>query len=117
MKTLIEKLLKLIDKAEHLNWTVKKMNLDRENLVNLEQWKNSKKESKFSDYLKVLSFNDLINESDSLMNQLKRSEKSEDLFSKSRVMINEFALRLEKESKNLAESVKDLKKTIEDKLH
>lgn len=93
------------------------MNIDGENLVNLDQWKNAKREGNFSDYLKVLSFNDLINESDSLMDQLKRSEEVEDLFSKTRVMMSEFTLRLEKESKHLAESVKDLKKSIEDKLH
>ncbi|MEA9357104.1 hypothetical protein SHI21_12840 [Bacteriovorax sp. PP10] len=93
------------------------MNIDGENLVRLDQWKNQKREGNFSDYLKVLSFNDLINESDSLMDQLKRSEEVEDLFSKTRVMMNEFTLRLEKESRHLADSVKDLKKSIEDKLH
>ena len=93
------------------------MNIDGENLVSLDQWKNQKREGNFSDYLKVLSFNDLMNESDSLMDQLKRSEEMEDLFSKTRVMMNEFTHRLEKESRHLAESVKDLKKQIEDKLH
>ena len=93
------------------------MNIDGENLVSLDQWKNTKREGNFSDYLKVLSFNDLMNESDSLMDQLKRSEEVEDLFSKTRVMMNEFTNRLEKESKHLADSVKDLKKQIEDKLH
>ena len=58
-----------------------------------------------------------MNESDSLMDQLKRSEEMDDLFSKTRVMMNEFTNRLEKESKHLADSVKDLKKQIEDKLH
>ncbi|NOT78897.1 MAG: hypothetical protein HOP07_07815 [Bacteriovoracaceae bacterium] len=93
------------------------MNIDGENLVSLDDWKNHKKESNFSDYLKVLSFNDLMNESDSLMNQIKKSDEMDDLFSKTKLMMNEFTSRLEKESKNLAESVKDLKKQIEDKLH
>ena len=93
------------------------MNIDGENLVSLDQWKSQKRERNFSDYLKVLSFNDLMNESDSLMDQLKRSEEMDDLFSKTRVMMNEFTNRLEKESKHLADSVKDLKKQIEDKLH
>ncbi|AUN97226.1 hypothetical protein DOM21_15530 [Bacteriovorax stolpii] len=93
------------------------MNIDGENLVSLDQWKTQKREGNFSDYLKVLSFNDLMNESDSLMDQLKRSEEMDDLFSKTRVMMNEFTNRLEKESKHLADSVKDLKKQIEDKLH
>ena len=92
------------------------MNIDGENLVSLDQWKNKKREGNFSDYLKVLSFNDLINESDSLMGQLKRNEEQDDVFTKTRVMLNEFTLRLEKESKQLSNSVKDLKKSIEDKI-
>lgn len=93
------------------------MNIDGENLVSLDDWKNHKKESNFSDYLKVLSFNDLMNESDNLMNQIKKSDEMDDLFSKTKLMMNEFTSRLEKESKSLAESVKDIKKQIEDKLH
>ena len=93
------------------------MNIDGENLVILDQWKNAKREGSFSEYLKVLSFNDLINESDSLMNQLKRNEKTEDLFTKSRMMLNEFTVRLERESRNLAVTVKDIKKSIEEKIY
>jgi hypothetical protein len=92
------------------------MNTESENLVNLDQWKNHKRENSFSDYLKVLSFNDLMNESNELLDQIKRSEEG-DLFSKTRVIMNEFTSRLEKESRHLAESVKDFKKQIEDKLH
>ncbi|MGZ3790160.1 MAG: hypothetical protein ACXVLQ_16625 [Bacteriovorax sp.] len=94
------------------------MNTESDNLVSLDQWKNNKRDNSFSDYLKVLSFNDLMSESNELMDQIKRSEnEGADLFSKTRVMMNEFTHRLEKESKLLAESVKDLKKQIEDKLH
>lgn len=91
--------------------------MDGDNLVNLDQWKNTKREGNFSDYLKVLSFNDLMNESNSLMDQIKRSEEVDDLFSKTKVMMNEFTLRLEKESKQLSVKVSDLKKSLEDKLH
>lgn len=97
------------------------MNTESENLVSLDQWKNKKieciRDASFSDYLKVLSFNDLMNESNELMDQIKRSDEGDDLFSKTRVIMNEFTNRLERESKHLAESVKDLKKQIEDKLH
>lgn len=93
------------------------MNTDSENLVNLDQWKSRKRDANFSDYLKVLSFNDLMNESNELMDQLKRSDDGIDLLGKTRVIMNEFTYRLEKESKHLAESVKDFKKQIEDKLH
>lgn len=92
------------------------MNTESENLVNLDQWKNQKRDTNFSDYLKVLSFNDLMNESNAIMDQIK-SDEGDDIFSKTRVIMNEFTHRLEKESKHLAESVKDLKKQIEDKLH
>jgi 5-bromo-4-chloroindolyl phosphate hydrolysis protein len=93
------------------------MNTESDNLVRLDQWKNSKRDSSFSDYLKVLSFNDLMNESTDLLDQMRKSEESDNLFSKTRVMMNEFTHRLEKESRHLADSVKDLKKQIEDKLH
>lgn len=92
------------------------MNINGENLVNLDQWKSQKREGNFSDYLKVLSFSDLMSESNSLVDQMKKSEEVEDIFSKTKVMMNEFTHRLEKESKYLANSVKDLKKSIEDKL-
>jgi hypothetical protein len=96
---------------------MKNMNLDGENLVRLDEWKNNKRDSSFSDYLKVLSFNDLMNESNQLMDQMKRSDELGDIFSKTKLMMNEFTERLEKESKHLSDSVKDLKKQIEDKLH
>ena len=93
------------------------MNTESDNLVSLDQWKHHKRENNFSDYLKVLSFNDLMNESNELMDQIKKSDEGDDIFSKTRVIMNEFTHRLEKESKHLAESVKDLKRQIEDKLH
>lgn len=92
------------------------MEIERENLVSLDDWKNQKRDSSFSDYLKVLSFNDLMNESNELIDQMKRSDEGNDLFSKTRVIMNEFSFRLEKESKHLANSVKDFKKQLEDKL-
>jgi hypothetical protein len=91
------------------------MNTEQDNLVNLDQWKNHKRDNNFSAYLKVLSFHDLVNESTELMSQIK--ENDEDLFSKTRSIMNEFTHRLERESRHLAESVKELKKQIEDKLH
>lgn len=95
------------------------MNTEQDNLVSLDQWKNHKtdfkRDNSFSDYLKVLSFHDLMNESAEIMNQLKHDD--EDLFTKTRSIMNEFTVRLERESRHLADSVKELKKQIEDKLH
>ncbi len=93
------------------------MNIESDNLVNLDKWKSIKKEDSFSEYLKVLSFNDLLNESNELAERMNKSEDESDLFSKTRLMMNEFTNRLERESKNLAGSVKELKKHLEDKLH
>lgn len=84
------------------------------NLVNLDEWKNLKRENSFSDYLKVLNFNDLVNESNALLNEIKSQEPGQDLISKTKLMMNEFATRLEKESKHLAEAVFDLKKNFDD---
>ena len=91
--------------------------MDGENLVNLDQWKNQKREGSFSDYLKVLSFSDLMNESNSLVDQIKRNDGVEEIYSKTKLMMNEFTTRLEKESRHFSDSVRDLKKSIEDKLH
>lgn len=93
------------------------MNLESENIVDLNEWKTNKKDSNFSSYLKVLSFNELMNESNELMTQMKDNEPVDDIFTKTKLMMNEFTMRLEKESRHLAEQVKDLKKQIEDKLH
>ena len=106
----------LLDKLSNLKGILE-MEIDRKNLVELDQWKNQKRNSDFSNYLKILSFNDLMNESDNLINQMKKSNEIEDLFSKTRLMMNEFSNRLEKRSKHLSNSVKDLKKSIEDRLH
>jgi hypothetical protein len=93
------------------------MNTERENLVSMDDWKNLKKDACFSDYLKVLSFNDLMIESNFLVNQMKENEETDDFFSKTKLMMSEFSHRLEKESKHLAHSVKDFKNKLEDKLH
>jgi len=55
---------------------------DNGNLVSLDEWKNHKRENNFSDYLKVLSFSDLVNESNALINDIKDEENGQDLLSK-----------------------------------
>jgi hypothetical protein len=85
------------------------------NLVSLEEWKNTKKDNCFSDYLKVLNFSDLVTESNALINEIKDQDSGNDLISKTKLMMNEFATRLEKESKHLADTVFDMKKNIDNK--
>jgi 5-bromo-4-chloroindolyl phosphate hydrolysis protein len=91
-------------------------NNNRPNLVSLDQWKHDKRESSFSSYLKVLSFNDLVNESNHLASEIKRQAAADHLLSKTKLMMNELTHRLERESKMLAHSVIDLKKQIEDRM-
>lgn len=85
------------------------------NITELANWKSKKVENSFSEYLKVLSFNELMNESEHLIEEMKKDQSSLDLFTRTKVMMNEFTDRLEKESRQLAMSVKDLKKDIENK--
>ena len=92
------------------------MNTERDNVVNFDEWKTNRGDTSFSDYLKVLSFSDLMNESNELMDQINRNKEREDVFSKTRMLMNEFTMRLEKESRLLADSVKDLKKQIDEKI-
>jgi hypothetical protein len=67
----------------------KLMSNNRQNLVSLDQWKHQKRESSFSEYLKVLSFNDLINESTLLSKEIKRQAAADHLLSKTKLMMNE----------------------------
>ncbi len=85
------------------------------NITELANWKSKKVENSFSEYLKVLSFNELMNESEHLIEEMTKDQSSLDLFTRTKVMMNEFTDRLEKESRQLAMSVKDLKKDIENK--
>lgn len=93
------------------------MNIKNGNLVNLDEWKNAKRDNSFSDYLKVLNFNDLVTESNALINEIKNDQTASDLIGKTKLMMNEFANRLEKESKHLADSVIEMKKNIENFTH
>lgn len=92
------------------------MNNGRQNLVSLDQWKHHRREANFSDYLKVLSFHDLVNESNNLNSQIKKQATTDHLLSKTKMMMNELTHRLDRESKLLAHSVSDLKKQIEDRM-
>ncbi len=85
------------------------------NITDLATWRSQKLENSFSDYLKVLNFNELMNESEYLIEEMKNDSSSFDILNKTRLMMNEFTDRLERESRQLAMSVKELKKDIENK--
>ncbi len=86
---------------------------ESEDLTNVKTLKDFKEEKNFTEYLKVLSFHELMNESVHLMTEIKNDQRPNDLFSRTKIMMNEFSNRLEKESKQLAFTVKELKKEIE----
>ncbi len=83
---------------------------DKSNVVNIDAWKKGLKENGFSEYIKILSFSDLINESHNLLEHLNNDRQDVDIIKKSKIVMNEFKNRLEKESKSLASSVNDLTK-------
>lgn len=85
------------------------------NITDLAQWKGLKQENSFSEYLKVLNFNELMNESEYLIEEMKSDSSSFDILNRTRLMMNEFTNRLERESRQLAISVRDIKKEIENK--
>lgn len=85
------------------------------NITDLANWKSQKLENSFSEYLKVLNFNELMNESEHLIEEMKSDSSSFDILNKTRLMMNEFTDRLERESRQLAMSVKELKKDIENR--
>lgn len=67
-----------------------------------------KKKNDFAEYLKVLSFSDLINESNELMAEME-DELTSELMYKTSLMTHEISRRLEKDSKFLSESIDYLK--------
>lgn len=92
-------------------------NFPEGNLVSLSEWKVKKQNCDFSQHLRILSFSDLMRESEDLAKEISGPNPSEDIFAKTKIIMNEFAHRLEKKSKSLSNTVKDLKKSIEEKLH
>jgi len=81
---------------------------DKSNVINIDAWKKGIKENGFSEYIKVLSFTDLVNESQGLIEKLGNDCQDADIIKKSKMIMNEFKNRLEKESKSLANTVNDL---------
>lgn len=82
-------------------------------IVELQKWKEKKTEQQFSDYLKILNFNQLMHESRHLIRELNSEGPKNELLLKSKSMMGEFAQRLEKESQELAKTVAHLKKEID----
>lgn len=91
------------------------MDTNSGNLLIIKEWKDSKKENEFSEYLKILSFNDLINESNELMKEMKIQSSGLEIMAKTKSLMQEFSNRLDKESKFLAKKVIKMKDQIDSK--
>lgn len=92
------------------------------NVIKIDDWKKaqitSQKEQGLSDYLNVLSFHDLMNESTDIINEISSTDGiSEDLTLKSQALADEIGDRIEHSSGGLSETFKHLKHSIEDTLH
>lgn len=90
------------------------------NVLSLKEWKkqieNAVEESSMKDYFNVLSFNDLINETKLVVNELNDKPLSEEITKKSRLILKEFNERLEKESDGFAKVLTLLRENVEEKI-
>jgi hypothetical protein len=92
------------------------------NVIKIDDWKKAQamtlKEQGLSDYLNVLSFHDLMNESSDIINEIQNNDGiSEDLTLKSQALADEIGERIEHSSGGLSDTFKNLKHSIEDTLH
>lgn len=92
-------------------------------VISLKAWKDQKDQERESEslknYMNVLSFSDLIHESQGVIQEIKTSKVDQDLTERAGGLINEFHNRLSGEetsdwSKALGEMKKRLEKTLTD---
>ncbi len=92
-------------------------------VISLKAWRDQKDQERESDslkrYMNVLSFSDLIHESQGVIHEIKTSKVDQDLTERAGGLINEFHNRLSEEdtsdwSKALGEMKKRLEKTLTD---
>lgn len=93
-----------------------------ENVVDIGEWKKSQvlasKEQGLTDYLNVLSFHDLMNESSEIIKEIDSNvEISEDLQMKSKLLADELGDRIEHHSGGISDTFHHLKKSIEETLN
>ncbi|MBT7610124.1 MAG: hypothetical protein HN576_10225 [Bacteriovoracaceae bacterium] len=99
------------------------MNIDKtKNVIKIDDWKKTQamnqKNEGLSEYLNVLSFHDLMNESTEIINEIQSNEGiSEDLTLKSQALADEIGERIEHSSGGLSDTFRHLKHSIEDTIH
>ena len=96
---------------------------DGQKVISITQWKDEKAKKQESEslkrYMNVLSFHDLIHESQGVIHEIKTSPVDKDLTERSRGLLDEFHNRLSEEetsdwSKALGDMRKRLEKTLTD---
>lgn len=91
-------------------------------VISIEQWKKTagkfKEEQDLKRYFKMLSFNELINESNIIIDQLGDSYEQKDhlIYQKASLVLLEMNSRLEKESSQMANGLKKMREKIECKI-
>ncbi len=83
------------------------------NVVPLSSWKSIReaevKEKSMSDYLKVLSFHDLLVETEEIIKEINSKPLSQEITLKSKQLLREVNQRLQKDSDGFANALKDLR--------
>ena len=93
-----------------------------ENVIKIDDWKKtqmlSSKEQGLTDYLNVLSFHDLMNESSDIINEIHNNDEiSQDLQMKSKLLADELGDRIDHHSGGISDTFHSLKKNIEETLN
>lgn len=100
--------------------TDKKNKTAGHNVLSFEQWKRSHGEKtegqSLTQYLKVLSFHDLVNEYQSIIQELKDSPLNTELTQKSKLILKEFSDRLGEHSIGISDSLTEMRSKIEKKI-
>lgn len=94
------------------------------NVLPFEQWKissqvrhqNDAVERPYQEYFQVLSFHDLVNEYQAVINELNSSPLDKDLTAKSRQILRELNERIGEHSPEQYESILTLRKKIEKRI-
>lgn len=91
-----------------------------ENVLSFEQWRRAQGEKtegqSIKQYLKVLSFHDLVNEYQSIIQELKDSPLNTELTQKSKLILKEFSDRLGEHSIGISDSLTEMRSKIEKKI-
>jgi nucleoside diphosphate kinase len=95
-------------------------NTSVQNVLSFEQWRLKQGErtqgQSLTQYLKVLSFHDLVNEYQSIIQELKDFPLNTELTQKSKTILSEFSDRLGEHSIGGSDSLTEMRSKIEKKI-